>query len=135
MDRDQQDSLGWKFVSAVVALFVLGVVTTAGVIIAGYINPQSFKELGTWGDFTGGASQPHIDLYNLYWGFDYNSFTKKTELNLNRKEVSRSADALETQSTALAKQKFETTFFEMLKFQSEIVNSIDLANPQTKSII
>ncbi|MCR2346221.1 hypothetical protein NSP34_25555, partial [Salmonella enterica] len=45
-----------------------------------------------------------------------------------RKELKRSADALEQQQSSIDKQNFDAAFFQMLNTHNSIVNAIDLKN-------
>jgi hypothetical protein len=48
------------------------------------------------------------------------------ELALTHKEVKAQVEQLQAQNATLSKQNFENTFFELLRLQNDITNSIDL---------
>jgi hypothetical protein len=51
---------------------------------------------------------------------------QRKELELTRNELSGQKNEMELQNKTLLKQSFENTFFQLLRLQQEIVNSIDL---------
>lgn len=54
---------------------------------------------------------------------------QRTELELTRKELAGQKEALTLQNDTLRLEGFENTFFQLLRLQTEIANSIDLVNP------
>lgn len=51
---------------------------------------------------------------------------QREELELTRKELSGQKEEMRTQNETLKLQKFENTFFQMLSFHNEIINSMDI---------
>ena len=107
--------------------------STVGVLITGYHNVTKFKELGAWGDFTGGLLNPVL-TFITFLAVLLTILLQRKELALTRDEMTRSADALEKQDKTLQRQSFENTFFEMLRLHNSILDSIDLVNPETNQI-
>lgn len=122
---NKADSVGRGLRLFLIALFAVGTLATIGMLYFGVNNPQSFKDLGSWGDFFGGTLNPILTFLTLL-GVLATIAYQKIELNLTRKELDRSATAQEKQLSALSDQSFENTFFRMLELHNTIVNSIDL---------
>ncbi len=53
---------------------------------------------------------------------------QRKELELTRNELQGQKEQMKAQNETLKKQNFENTFFELLRLQNEITNSIDVAN-------
>ena len=89
---------------------------------------------GTFGDMFGG-------LNALFTGFAFTGviatmLLQRRELKLQRKELADTREVLggqknqlEAQNQTLKKQNFESTFFQLLRVQNEIVNSMEILNP------
>ena len=114
-------------------LLAIAVLSTGGILISGYRNVETFKSLGSWGDFTGGLLNP-ILTFITFLAVLLTLWLQRQELILTRDEMIRSADALERQDSSLKKQSFENTFFEMLRLHNSIIESIDLVNSETGTI-
>jgi hypothetical protein len=111
-------------------LIGIGIAALATVIVTlmiGIYHPKSYRDNGPWGDFVGGTLNPILTCLTLL-GVLFTIALQKAELTLTRDELSRSADALESQIAAIQKQNFEATFFQMLRTHGDIVNSIDLTS-------
>jgi len=80
---------------------------------------------GTFGDYVGGVLNPVFGLLGLF-ALLFTIAIQSKELKLSREELSNSASALKEQNLTLELQKFETTFFQLLRFHNDIVNTIDL---------
>lgn len=119
MDKAIKKGVKWLFGISLGFILLLA--------IAGIILPETFKSLGTWGDFFGGVANPLL-TFLTFIAVLVTVWLQHEELGLSRKELSRSADALERQIESLHKQNFENTFFQMLSIHNDIVNSIDLAS-------
>lgn len=107
--------------------------STVGVLVTGYYNVKTFKDLGAWGDFAGGLLNPVL-TFITFLAVLLTILLQRKELALTRDEMTRSADALEKQDETLQRQSFENTFFEMLRLHNSILESIDLVNPETNQI-
>lgn len=99
----------------------------------GHLNSDQFKSLGTWGDFVGGVLNP-ILTFITFGGVLVTIYLQQKELSLNRREMKRSATALENQLNALSKQNFDSAFFQMIALHNQILNSIDLRNDKYEVI-
>lgn len=122
-----QTSNGKMFGAGLWILLGVATAATVGVILTGYQNVEKFKELGTWGDFTGGLLNP-ILTFITFLALILTLWLQRQELSLTREEMVRSANALEGQAESLKKQSFEKTFFEMMSLHNSIVEAIDLVN-------
>ncbi|WP_167332737.1 putative phage abortive infection protein [Thalassospira permensis] len=115
--------------------FVVAVVLAAfaglGLLWFGIKDPDSFSNLGPWGDFFGGTLNP-IFTFVTVLGLLLTIALQRKELTLTRKELERSANALEIQSDQINAQKFENTFFQMLSIFNEIVDSIEIGHTNIK---
>lgn len=121
--------LGIGFLILIGLVAILSLALVAGAMIYGYRNPEQFKDLGTWGDFSGGLLNPILTFLS-FMGVLATIVLQRIELTLTRDELQRSADALEDQTLSIQKQIFDSTFFETLKLHNEIVNSIDIYNSE-----
>jgi hypothetical protein len=127
------DSPGWKTaVSLFVAVFVLW--TLSGVWLSG----KGLEERGTFGDmfgainalFSGLAFAGVIIAILLQRG---ELRLQREELTLTREEMQGQKEALNAQNETLKKQNFETTFFQLLTLQNDLVNAIDLVSSDVGS--
>lgn len=82
-------------------------------------------KLGEFGDFLGGVLNP-ILTFLMFIGLIITIVLQKTELALARIEFKRTADALNSQSLSSQQQVLETTFFNLLKIHSDIVESLKI---------
>lgn len=104
-----------------------GGATVTAFVLAGilkYYHVDS-ADVGTFGDFIGGTLNP-ILTFLTFMGLLITIVLQQAELRETRREMKRSAKALESQSSAADRQNFESTFFQMLTLHNTIVNSIDL---------
>lgn len=101
------------------------------------------SELGDWGarsafgDMFGSVNALFSGL--AFAGVIYAIFLQRKELFLQRKELEQTRAELEgqklqleAQNRTLQKQNFENTFFELLRSQNDIINSIDLVDENNK---
>lgn len=80
-------------------------------------------KLGEFGDFFGGVLNP-ILTFLMFVGLIITIVMQKSELVLARNEFERTANALNEQSVSSKQQVIENTFFNLLKLQSDIVESL-----------
>lgn len=124
-----------KFLAAIWALIVLAIAIVAvGYVMAIFYVDWMYKSLGSlekfsllgpFGDFLGGTLNPLL-TFLTFIAVVITIILQNRELALTRAEVERSANALDKQANSIELQNFENTFFEMLKFQADLVNSIDI---------
>lgn len=86
---------------------------------------------GEWGDFFGGMLNP-ILTFLTFLGLLITIVLQQKELKETRKELERSADALQNQHDAINRQIFENTFFQLLSLLNNITNSIDKSDGKDK---
>ena len=111
--------------AGITALVAAAVALISVLAFFGLQNPQGYVALGPWGDFFGGVANPLL-TFLTFIAVLATVWLQREELSLSRKELARSANALERQIDSINKQNFENTFFQMLGIHNEIVNSIDL---------
>jgi Putative phage abortive infection protein len=111
----------------VVSLFFAAFVSIVILTVVGLLYPKKYIGLGAWGDFFGGVANPLL-TFLAFAAVLVTVWLQHEELGLSRKELSRSANALEKQIESIRKQNFENTFFQMLTIHNNIVNSIDLVS-------
>lgn len=110
------------------SLFVAGFSSFIFIIIfliAGISNSDKFKEYGPWGDLFGGVVNPILTFFTFICVLA-TLYLQNEELGLSRRELARSAKALETQNENMAEQKKQNIFFQMLSLHNQIIDSIDL---------
>lgn len=113
-------------------LFRFAAIASILVFIAAFIILFAGKEAGQFGDFIGGTLNP-ILTFLTFMGLLVTIVLQQQELADTRVELKKSADALEKQSealdnqlTAIHRQNFEATFFQMLTFHNNLVNATDI---------
>lgn len=128
-------------------LIFLALITLTGTFITYYISyfsgeliPNDRAELGQLGDYFGGLLNPvfgFLSFTALLVTIFYQSRELKlsrTELELTRKELTHSANALIAQNKAIELQSFEQTFFAWLNTYRNLIESISLGlNDRNKS--
>ncbi|MEX2964512.1 putative phage abortive infection protein [Microbulbifer sp. TYP-18] len=78
-----------------------------------------------FGDFIGGSLNPVFAFFGLF-ALLLTILLQSKELGLTRKEMEMTRAELTSQNETLVQQKFENTFFQMLKLHNYIVDSISL---------
>ncbi len=110
-----------------------------GVYVYG-IRLEDTADVGTLGDFVGGTLNPFFAfisflalLYTINNQLKELSFSRQ-ELHLTREELSKSADALQSQNETSKRQRFENTLFSMIGVLNQIVIDMDIGGQNnTKS--
>lgn len=95
--------------------------------LAWHLTGSSFSSWdvrGTFGDMFGAINSLFSGL--AFAGVIFAIFLQRKELELQRKEVVQTRKELRGQKEAQEKQNFDNTFFQLVRFQNEIVNSINL---------
>lgn len=120
-----------KIFPMVVALLVVGAWG-----LTWYLLKDS-TERGTFGDMFGAVNALFSGL--AFVGVVFAILLQSNELRLQRKELKLTRDELEgqklqleAQNQTLKKQNFENTFFELLRLQNDITNSIDLVDENNR---
>jgi hypothetical protein len=126
-ENEVQNAVGRRFIPTLIGIGAAASILVLGVVSYGYLYPDTYRTNGPWGDFAGGLLNPVLTCLTFI-GVLLTIALQRVELAFTREEVSRSADALEAQGASLSFQNFETTFFEMLKMNNEIIQAIDLFN-------
>ncbi len=108
----------YAFVSLILIFFI-------NIAFALVLGMNEMDKIGAWGDFLGGTLNP-ILTFITFTGLLITIVLQKTELREAREEFKRSANALELQHTAINKQSFEATFFQMLTLHNTIVESLQV---------
>lgn len=92
------------------------------------------EKWGQTGDFFGGVLNPFFTLVGLFFvivTIQQNQQALKQneiELLLSREELKKSSDALQSQVITAEKQRFETTFFQLLSLFIGIVRDLNFDN-------
>lgn len=120
----------WIFAAFLTLFAILAVILVFVFVKYAYSNPEEAANLGTTGDFIGGFLNPILTSLTFI-GILLSIFLQRLELSHSRKELERSADALEEQLTSIRLQNFEASFFQMLNSFNSLVSSIDLHNHKT----
>ena len=125
------NSKNW-LATAFVTSVILAAFGGLGMLWFGVKAPELFVKYGPWGDFFGGTLNPVFTFITVL-GLLLTIALQRQELSLTRKELERSANALEQQSEHIKSQKFESTLFHMLSMLNEIVDSIEYQNSRGSS--
>lgn len=119
-ESDHSSPLYWLFIAAVSTIISAISVFIIIHAIAWFYAKSPAESLGQTGDFFGGILNPILTFFTFV-GVLTTVFLQRQELAETRRELSRQADALETQLEAIGKQNFESTFFQMMSFHNENV--------------
>lgn len=98
-----------------------------------YVLPD-IEKWGQTGDFFGGVLNPFFTLVGLFFvivTIQQNQQALKQneiELQLSREELKKSSEALQSQVITAEKQRFETTFFQLLSLFNGVVRDLKLNN-------
>lgn len=118
------------------ALVILSVIAVWA--LTGYLLFE-IPNRGTFGDMFGAVNALFSGL--AFAGVIFAILLQRKELQLQRRELELTRGELAAQKQEMAlqnqtllKQSFENTFFQLLGLQQEIVSSIDLINPNNRSI-
>ncbi|HEX5055979.1 MAG TPA: putative phage abortive infection protein [Gammaproteobacteria bacterium] len=118
---------GWLF-PALLFGFVLGVWLLSWYFL------ENRPDRGTFGDMFGSVNALFSGL--AFAALIYTIFLQRRELKLQHHELQLAhaemkaqVEQLQAQNVTLKKQSFEDTFFELLRLQNDITNSIDLNAP------
>lgn len=82
------------------------------------------RDLGTFGDVFGSLNTLFSGL--AFAGIIISIRLQSSELQETRNEMARQSKQFESQANALEKQVFENTFFQLLEFNNEIINSANI---------
>jgi hypothetical protein len=131
--RDQEKKIKWQitlFTWLVWIFIIIGVLSGAYGVYT--FSCQSDFKLNVLGDYLGGTVASLWSLaglfliYIAFLGQKLQLIYQQQELIVNRKELQANRLETERQNETLSKQRFENTFFQLLRFHHEIVQSIDL---------
>jgi len=90
---------------------------------------EPMENRGTFGDMFGAVNALFSGL--AFGGVIVAIVLQGKELKLQRIELKLTRNELKDQNSTLKKQKFENTFFELLRLHNDITNSIDLFNKRS----
>lgn len=119
-DEENEGRPWWIIIASLILLLCVG-----SFIAYGARNPDTFKDLGTWGDFVGGTLNPILTFLTVI-GLLVTIHLQQRELRLTRKELAKSSNALEAQNLTTKQQRFENTLFSMIEMLNQIVNAMDV---------
>jgi len=102
--------------------------------IIGAYHKDAFIARGPWGDFFGGVANPILTFFTFICVLG-TLYLQHKELGLSRRELKRSAKALERQNDSTAEQKKPNIFFQMLSLHNQMVESIDLHHAKNKTLV
>ncbi len=111
-------------------ILLVGLSVILAWVATGYLLYDD-PDRGTFGDMFGAVNALFSGL--AFAGVIYAILLQREELRLQRRELELTRlelqgqkEQLEAQNRTLRKQNFEATFFQLLRLQNEITNSIDL---------
>ena len=106
-----------------ILLIIMAVVSYAYVFHGPLSTSQD--EWGQFGDYLGGILNPAFSFLALL-GLLFTISLQSAELQSSTRELRNSAKALEKQNSSIANQMFESAFFNLLGFYSDILKGIDI---------
>lgn len=102
-----------------------------------FLYPESDR--GTFGDMFGAVNALFSGL--AFAALIYTVLLQRYELSLQRKELELTRAELQgqkqqmqAQAETLGAQRLENTFFQLLRVHNDIINAIDLVDPQSKDV-
>jgi hypothetical protein len=123
-NSQQKKIAGWLF-----PILLFGFVLTAWLLTWYFLVHD--PDRGTFGDMFGSVNALFSGL--AFAALIYTIFLQRRELKLHHqeielthREVKAQVEQLQAQNETLKKRSFEDTFFELLRLQNDITNSIDL---------
>jgi Putative phage abortive infection protein len=110
-------------------VFIFAVIFSIIVIIPYFVNFSGFisndqNHWGLFGDYLGGVLNPVLGFFGLL-ALLFTISLQSKELRLSVQELEKSSNALNRQNLTLDIQRFENTFFQMLRIHNDLLNSID----------
>jgi hypothetical protein len=120
--KNTSSSSWWPF--AFLAIVVIGIWLTSPVIVNLMSGATELAGKGQFGDSYGALNALFSGL--AFAGLGYAIYLQRQELAETREGLKVQEQESVKQFTALAHQRFENTFFELLRLHNEIVNSIEL---------
>ena len=114
---------------------ITAILLVFGLWIGTFFYFQSFEneDRGTFGDMFGTVNSLFSGL--AFAGIVITILLQKKELSLQRKELKLTRKEFSLQNDTLQLQRFENTFFNLLKIHHQIVNSIEVFKHQIDSPI
>lgn len=109
-----------------IALTLILMILVAGAVVV-QLSPQlpeairGIKKLGEVGDFVGGVLNPVIALLALTALF--------RSIQIQRRELRETKEALQEQTRTHNKQRLEDTFFQLMSLRASAVSSIEWSDP------
>lgn len=125
-DNMKKKSEESKEVRLLPRILISGVVVTFIWVSAMFSISCYFPELeerGQFGDMFGSVNALFAGL--AFSGVIWAIIIQKQELELQRKEIRGQKEQLQAQDLTLQKQNFESSFFQLMSFHNEIVNSLE----------
>jgi len=116
------------FITAVLSLFIVLTLWFGSAI---YFKGWALEDRGTFGDMYGAVNALFSGL--AFTGLIITILLQRKDLNLQRDEMELTRKEFVTQNDTLKRQQFENTFFNLLSIHHQIVDSIDIGNPNVES--
>ena len=133
-DENKDIKRGW---------FIAGIITISLAILLPFIimvissttfSVSKLGELGAVGDFFGGSTIGLLSIASIFFIIHTISIQSKElslqrqELHLTRNELEETRKVHEEANRTQYIQRFETTFFNMLSLQSELIKNLEIGN-------
>ena len=119
----------WFEISLGIAGIFVVILGIGGVFLGAHLGPAEGRAL--IGDFVGGTTTPILTALTFI-GVLVGIALQRRELIATRKELERSAEALENQGAHLEKQQLSQSFFDLFEMYKSVVDSIEHGTGDTK---
>lgn len=119
---------------ALLIMAILLLLLCATAYIFALSKPNTALTNGPIGDYVGGLLNPVITSITFF-ALVFSILIQNKDLSLTRKELQRSAEALESQILSIEKQNFDNSFHNIISTFNSIVHSIDIYNEDTRNTI
>lgn len=126
----------FRKITICVGLSIVGAIVSYGLLLIWLswpISTGSIDKAGVFGDSFGILTSLFSGL--AFVGIVYTIFLQSHELELQRNELKETRKVLAEQSATAKHQNFESTFFQMLRLQNDIVNTIDISAKSPQGIV
>lgn len=115
----------WIFAGFLTAFFGVLFPILILILIGERLSVDHFKEIGTIGDFFGGTMVGLLSFASMLF-VTAAVVMQKEELKLQREEIKKTRSEFEITNETMKKQAFDSTYFNLISLQKEILSAIKI---------
>lgn len=124
----------WILSGTIIGILGLSFPLIILLIVGEKINIDLFNKLGTLGDFLGGTMVGLLSFSSILF-VTAAVVMQKEELKLQREELLKTRQEFELTNSTMKKQAFDSTFFNLISLQNEILLEIKINNRSGREAI